>query len=177
MLRTLPLLLMVAACGRGETPAANEAAAPTAAAEAPAAPQANAAGQEEAVTPVEETPSDDRSGETAAQVLETYYALIDAGRFDEAWELRWPGAGNARMTKEEFAARFAPYAEYRATVGMPGTVSGAAGSLYVEVPVQIYGRMKDGKPFGSAGTVTLRRVNDVPGSTEAERRWRIYANG
>ena len=46
----------------------------------------------------------------------------------------------------------------------------------VEVPVQLYGRMKDGKPFGSAGTITLRRANDVPGATAAQRRWRIYGN-
>jgi hypothetical protein len=37
----------------------------------------------------------------------------------------------------------------------------------------IYGERRDGQPFHDKLTVTLRRVNDVPGSTEAQRRWRI----
>ena len=37
----------------------------------------------------------------------------------------------------------------------------------------LYGRLKDGKEFNSRGTMTLRRVNDVPGSTEEQRRWHI----
>lgn len=39
--------------------------------------------------------------------------------------------------------------------------------------MQLYGRLKDGKEFSSRGTMILRRVNDVPGSTEEQRRWRI----
>ena len=50
----------------------------------------------------------------------------------------------------------------------------AAGSLYVEVPVQTYGKLQDGTPFSSAGTVTMRRSNDVPGATAEQRRWRIH---
>ena len=52
-------------------------------------------------------------------------------------------------------------------------MEGGAGSHYVEIPVQLYGRLKDGKEFNSRGTMTLRRVNDIPGSTEVQRRWHI----
>ena len=107
-------------------------------------------------------------------MLQTYYALIEDGKYQEAWRLRTPGEGE---TAAEFATGFARYAEYHALVGTPSEISGAAGSLYVEVPVQIYGRLKDGKPFSSAGTVTLRRSNDVPGSTAEQRRWHIYTSG
>jgi hypothetical protein len=54
-------------------------------------------------------------------------------------------------------------------------MEGAAGSSYVAVPVRLHGRMKDGTPFRRRVEVTLRRVNDVPGSTEAQRRWHIRA--
>ncbi|WP_305598309.1 hypothetical protein [Phenylobacterium sp.] len=37
----------------------------------------------------------------------------------------------------------------------------------------IYGRRLDGAPLHLSGKATLRRVNDVPGSSEAQRRWRI----
>ena len=41
------------------------------------------------------------------------------------------------------------------------------------VPVIFYGKDAQGKDFRRAAEVILRRVNDVPGSTEAQRRWHI----
>ena len=120
-----------------------------------------------------EGPSGPTSAQGAATVVETYYALIEARQYAEALKLRWDGES---IGLDRFAANFEPYSEYRATVGAPSEIQGAAGSLFVEVPVQLYGRMKDGKPFGSVGNITLRRVNDVPGSTPAHRRWRIYTS-
>lgn len=123
-------------------------------------------------TPVSEAPFAPESAQGAANVLQTYYALIEAGKYEEAWKLREPSA--AAPSAKEFADSFARYSEYHAQVGAPSDISGAAGSLYVEVPVQTYGRMKDGKSFSNAGTVTLRRSNDVPGATAEQRRWRLY---
>ena len=51
-------------------------------------------------------------------------------------------------------------------------MEGAAGSSYVTVPVVVYGRAPGGA-FSRSGSATLRRVNDVPGSTEVQRRWHI----
>ena len=65
-------------------------------------------------------------------------------------------------------------AEIHSEVGAPGAMEGAAGSSYVDIPFRLYGKLKDGKAFNQVGTVTLRRVNDVPGSTEEQRSWRIY---
>lgn len=49
------------------------------------------------------------------------------------------------------------------------TTEGAAGSLYYEAPVSL--RFGDGPP--ERGTLTLRRVNDVPGATAEQLRWHI----
>lgn len=173
MLRALPLLLLVASCSE---PTAERPAPVNEVSETPAAmPRPGNATQTESPKgePAAEPAAEGRSAEDAAEVLRAYYALIEEGKFAEAWKLREPGAGAGPADAEAFARSFDPYAEYRATVGTPGPISGAAGSLYVDVPVQIYGRMKDGRPFSSTGTITLRRVNDVPGSTEEQRRWRI----
>ena len=59
-------------------------------------------------------------------------------------------------------------------IGDPGQMEGAAGSSYIDVPLQLTGRTKSGEAVVLAGTGTLRRVNDVPGSTELQRRWHIY---
>ena len=62
-------------------------------------------------------------------------------------------------------------------IGAPGEIEGAAGSLYVEVPVQVYGRLRSGEPFNMLGPVRLRRCNQVPGCTDEQRRWRIADSG
>src|SRR3546814_6508705 len=77
------------------------------------------------------------------------------------------------MTFDEFKESFSKYQEYHANIGAPGRIEGAAGSLYVEVPVQVYGRLNTGEEFNMLGSVQLRRVNDVPGSTPEPRQWHI----
>src|SRR6185437_16028626 len=54
-----------------------------------------------------------------------------------------------------------------------GSSEAAAGSIYLSVPVTLYGKDAQGKQFRVKGTMILRRVNDVPGSTEAQRHWHI----
>lgn len=50
-----------------------------------------------------------------------------------------------------------------------GVIEGAAGSLYYEAPVVL--RFGNGPP--ERGTLTLRRVNEVPGASPEELRWHI----
>jgi hypothetical protein len=123
--------------------------------------------------PVSEVPFTATSAQGAANVVQTYYALLEEGRHDEARRL-WSGGGEASGSgSAEFAAGFARYSEYHAEIGAPGAIEGGAGSLYVEVPVVIYGRRKGGDAFDRKATVTLRRVNDVPGSSTEDRKWHI----
>lgn len=143
---------------------------------APAQPPAAGApgGLPDDRTPVSEAPFTATSAQGAANVVQTYYALVEEGRFGEARRL-WSGAGNASGTSETaFAASFARYGEYHAQIGAPGAIEGAAGSSYVEVPVVLYGRVKNGPAFSRKAMVTLRRLNDVPGSSAEDRRWHIY---
>jgi len=58
-------------------------------------------------------------------------------------------------------------------VGAPGRIEGAAGSLFVEVPVVLYGRYATGGEYHASGKAVLRRVNDVPGATAEQLKWRI----
>jgi len=173
-------VVLLAACDTSTTPgpaASNEVNAVAAgnAAEAPLNPPApgTPGGLPDDRTPVSEAPFSETSAQGAANVLQSYFALIEQRRFGEAWRL-WSDEGRASGASEAaFGARFAGYREYHANIGAPGEIEGAAGSLYVEVPVQVYGRRADGTPFSAAGPATLRRVNDVPGSTQAQRRWHI----
>ena len=111
-----------------------------------------------------EGPIDPKSAQGAGQVLQQFAALIEQGRFGEA---------NA-LGEDDPADQFTRYSETHAEIGAPGPIEGAAGSLYVEIPIRFHGKLKDGKAFSRDATATLRRSNDVPGATEQQRRWRIY---
>ena len=121
-------------------------------------------------TPLEEPkgPIDPKSAEAAGQVMQSYGALIEQKRFAEAARL-WGDADGATA----FVGPFKSASELHFQIGKPGDTEGAAGSIYVTVPVVLYGRLKAGGAFSRSGTATLRRVNDVDGSTEAQRRWHI----
>jgi hypothetical protein len=97
-------------------------------------------------------------------VLRRYYELLDQRRYADAYALR----DQDRVDLKAFSAHFDRFASQKVTVGTPSEPVASAGWLYLEVPVQSYGTMKDGTPFGSAGTVTLRR-------RQAGGPWRIYA--
>jgi hypothetical protein len=166
----LPLLLLLAGCGRSPAPPAPK---EKAKAEKPRQVAVPAPGEPGRLpddgTRLSEEPGEPGGAEEAATVLETYYGLIEAGKYREAWKLRSSERGG---DEGAFVESFGRYASYRANVGAPSQVAGQEGWLYVEVPVQIYGQTKAGEGFSSAGSVTLRRREKGSG---AERRWRIYS--
>ena len=109
-----------------------------------------------------------KSAEAAGQVVQHYGALIEQKRWTESWKL-WSNADAAK----EFDRNWRDDSEVHMEIGKPGDMEGAAGSSYVTVPAVFYGKTKSGTSFRPSGDVILRRVNDVPGSTEAQRRWHI----
>jgi ketosteroid isomerase-like protein len=151
--------LLLSACGEEPASPPPE---PRRASQTPPLPPAPGA------APAAEQPPAAAGAEDAAEVVRTYYSLIGARRYGEAHALREPAEG--APGGEAFAAAFEPYAEYRATIGTPSKPVESGGWLYVEVPVQPYGRMKDGRPLASAGTLTLRR-------RKQGGQWRIFTKG
>lgn len=114
-------------------------------------------------------PIDPTSVEAAGQVVQHYGALVEQGRWKEA-EALWGDPQNAR----KFASDLKPHIrEIHIEIGAPGEMEGAAGSIFVTVPIHFYGKDEKGVAFRKAADVIVRRVNDVPGSTEAQRRWHI----
>lgn len=171
-----PGFLLLAACGGGEKQDERKGAGGNGLAAAPAPAALPPIAAEASAPPEEGSPQEGQAGDAAA-ALRTYYALIEAGDYDGAWALRWHGAADDAKSKAAFADHYSGYSDYRAQIGAPSEPAGAAGSLYVEIPVQIQGRTKEGEPFVSVGTVTMRRANDVPGATPEQRRWRVYSRG
>jgi hypothetical protein len=113
-------------------------------------------------------PIDPKSVEGAGQVVQSYGSLIEQGWWSEANSL-WGDPASAG----KFQSQLAQFGDVHLEIGNPGDSEGAAGSIYITVPVIFYGDAKDGQPFRRSADAILRRINDVPGSTEAQRRWHI----
>jgi hypothetical protein len=104
---------------------------------------------------------DPKSIEAARQVVQRFGALIEHNRLDEAERL-WGSADSAAAFVKELRP------STHLDVGEAGEPEGAAGSVYTVVPVVFYADR-----FRRSAKVVLRRVNDVPGSSDEQRHWHI----
>jgi len=108
----------------------------------------------------------------AAAVLRRYYDRIEAGDYDAAYAMRTAGGAD----KARFIANFRAYESYHAQLGAAGGPATQGDFDYVEVPVMTTGRFLGGKPFGSAGSVTLRRPAPGTHAPAGGSGWRIYTD-
>lgn len=120
-----------------------------------------------------EPASNPASTKAAIAVLRDYFRLIRDRKFAEAHRFWSTNPGDTDLSDGAFAESFSRYRTYQAEIAAPGRIEGAAGSLYVQVPVTVTGILKNGDPFRLEGPVTLRRANDVPGATAEQLQWRI----
>jgi len=138
---------------------------------APAPPPAPSPSDPNAIPDSEKTPA------AAKQVLDDYFAALATKQYRAAYRM-WSGNGAATgMTEAEFAASFAKYKIYDGRAFKAGDTEGAAGSIYIEFPVTVTGILAKGGGFHLSGPMTLKRVNDVDGSTAQQRRWHISSSG
>lgn len=163
------IILLAAACAScGKPPAANESEGSPAAVlpeQAPrSVPSTLRPGPLVEDRALPEGPIDPTSAQGAGQVLQRFAALLEQRRFGEA----------SGLGEEDFTGIFPRDSVTHSEIGSPGQIEGAAGSLYVRIPIRFYGTLSNGKPVSQRAIATLRRVNDVPGSTEEQRKWRIY---
>ena len=185
----IPAMLLAATACQVQQPSQNESSntvdASTEALPAPATDpsQANGAAAAAAISPELHVDPDappppaETSALGAARRLLQYCDAVATKRYRDAYAL-WSDNGRASgMSLAQFGDSFAKYAAYDCHIGEPGDPEGAAGSIYVIVPLRVTGALTRGGGFVLEGPVTMRRVNDVPGSTAEQRRWHISASG
>ncbi len=169
LLLALTLCACVTACGPTEsdspTPAPAQQDATVVAAPSPAPAT-------EAEPAVAVDASDAATPAAARQVVVDYYAAIDAGDYQKAYAL-WSDKGMASgQTFEHFSGGYANTRSVRAVVGEPADEEGAAGSRYIQVPVELNAIQRDGSERRYRGRFTLRAVM-ADGASQEQRRWHL----
>jgi hypothetical protein len=104
----------------------------------------------------------------AVQVVRDYYAAVSAHDYRRAYAIWKRG-----RTYRAFVDGYRHTRSVRVRFLPPFEAEGAAGSVYTEVKVRVDAQLTTGRLQHFAGSYTLRRVNDVDGSTAAQRRWHI----
>lgn len=111
---------------------------------------------------------DPKSPEAAVQLVQRFADLLNQRKFDEAYML----LGASAPPRNEFDGSWEQFDSFSVRLGTPGEQEGAAGSIYISVPLNV-SAVGHGEGIRLSRTAMLRRVNDVPGSTEAQRHWHI----
>lgn len=120
----------------------------------------------------EEEESTEATAEDAVAVLEAYFADLDAGRYEDAYDA-WREGRNVQ-TLEEFEAGYANTASVSVEVGEPGRIDAGAGQRYIEIPVVISSTLDDGTEQTFEGNYILHHTADIPGATPEQQLWHIY---
>lgn len=179
------LLLALAACGKPSAVGQSAADSPAGTAPAPAdlpaaapslatpsalpAPAASATAD---YAPPVLTPEAAKGEKGARAVLLSWAKALENRQFRAAYALFGPHGPANGQSAADFAAGFARYKTISVALGT-GDVEGAAGSSFYAVPVTLTGTKADGSPYARKGTLTLRRVNDVPGAAPWQLAWHV----
>ena len=97
----------------------------------------------------------------AVDAVQRYYAALNAHDFGTAY-IQWADEGQASgKSRQAFEQGFAHTRRTHVNIGQPGRLEGAAGSLYVTVPVTVDAVLDDGRRQHFTGKYVLRQVNGL----------------
>ena len=169
----LALCAGMAACtaeNQGDAkPAARAAEATTSAAPMVAVPDPEAAA---ARTAADRDSAPAPTAANARQVVMDYYAALNAHDHKKAYAL-WGADGAASGQRfEHFSGGYANTESVEAEVGAATDESGAAGSRYISVPVELRAHQYNGVVRSYRGRFALRAVV-AEGASEEQRRWHL----
>ncbi len=111
--------------------------------------------------------------EASGATIEQWGFALGEERYHDAYRLWRDNGRQSGMSEQQFASSYHRYSEIRVLIGRPQV----SGSDTVRVPVQMYGRQREGgKPFNLYGTMTLVR-NPAGQKGEADQpAWLIAAS-
>ena len=112
------------------------------------------------------------SAAEARRVVVDYYAAINARDYRKAYGLWSENGAASGQSFEHFSGGYANTESVDAAVGEATDEEGAAGSRYINMPVELQSKQYNGTTRSYKGRFTLRAVV-ADGATEAQRRWHL----
>jgi hypothetical protein len=113
------------------------------------------------------------SVEASGATIERWGLALGEGRYGDAWRLWRDNGRQSGQTQAQFAGDWRKYSEIHVLVGRPET----GGTQTARVPVQVYGRLRDGgKPFNLRGMMTLARNPAGQQGEPGQTPWLISAS-
>lgn len=109
----------------------------------------------------------------ARALIQTYYAAIDRGDFRSAYA-SWDNGGQASGKGfAAFRAGFAATARSRVVTGVSRNEDAGMSQRWIEVPVDVYATLKNGRAQHFRGKYTLHRVAPGVGAAASQTHWHI----
>lgn len=116
---------------------------------------------------------DPASVAASGATVELFGLALTDGRYDDAYRFWADNGRQSGMSAAEFAQAYRKYSEIHVLVGRPE----AGGTQTARVPVQIYGRFRDGgRPFNLYGPMTLARNPKGQKGEPGQLPWLIAAS-
>lgn len=113
------------------------------------------------------------SPQAAVQVVQDYYAAINRGDYRGAY-LAWDQNGAASgQTFAKFRAGFAQTRSVRVVTKPPVNPDAGMSQRRIDVPVDVYATLKNGKRQHFRGSYTLHRVVEGVGAPASQLSWHI----
>ena len=124
------------------------------------------------VTDSPSSPAKPRSEDQCSPVtlLASFYNAVNAKEYERAYRY-WETPPDSL---DDFARGYANTASVQLIVQPPMQISGAAGSLYAEIPTMLVARQRDGGERIFVGCYVTRKSNLHPADIPKEEVWRIY---
>lgn len=107
--------------------------------------------------------------EAAADLVQRFYAALNAHDYASAWML-WGPEGNPAQTLAAFTQGYRETKRTHVEIGQVSSVEGGAGSIYVTVPVTVDAELIDGRRQRFTGSYDLRQINRGMGPSQG---WHI----
>lgn len=109
----------------------------------------------------------------ARQLVQAYYAALDRGAFRTAYAM-WDQNGAASgKSYAAFRAGFAMTASTRVVTGTPTNPDAGMSQRWIDVPVDVYATLKNGKRQHFRGRYTLHRVVAGVGAPPSQQSWHL----
>jgi hypothetical protein len=113
------------------------------------------------------------SPQAAVQLVQSYYAAINRGDYRSAY-LSWDQNGAASgQGFAKFRAGFAQTRSVRVVTGVPTNPDAGMSQRRIDVPVDVYAVLKNGKKQHFRGSYTLHRVVEGVGAPASQLSWHL----